>query len=227
MPPPAISGFQDRFQIQQVHISRQSSPIGLFQGNPTIGSYYHRKLPESTASHPRKWHLYQQPFPRAYPPITVPLSYFAGFYEPWQHHHYNSPIHGITYPQSQARYLGPICSKASRHPSSLRTHNYSHTGKKPFKCPHAGCGKAFSYPSRFRTHSRSHTGDEPFKCPHAGCGKTCDVRSNMKRHETGCRNFNTSTYYRPGTMRLDSDCILTIEKSRIENPEGHQVHGGQ
>ena len=58
--------------------------------------------------------------------------------------------------QSQDRYICTICSKAFSRPSSLRIHNHSHTGVKPYRCPHNGCGKAFS------------------------------VRSNMKRHERGC-----------------------------------------
>jgi uncharacterized Zn-finger protein len=82
---------------------------------------------------------------------------------PWQHHHYMNPSHGAAFPQSQDRYICQICSKAFSRPSSLRIHSHSHTGEKPFKCPHAGCGKAFS------------------------------VRSNMKRHERGCHSFEVSS----------------------------------
>jgi uncharacterized Zn-finger protein len=48
------------------------------------------------------------------------------------------------------------------------------------------CNKAFSRPSSLRIHSHSHTGEKPFQCPHKGCGKAFSVRSNMKRHERGC-----------------------------------------
>ncbi|KAK4962127.1 hypothetical protein LTR28_004757 [Elasticomyces elasticus] len=75
---------------------------------------------------------------------------------PWQHHHYISASSQATFPQSQDRYICQTCNKAFSRPSSLKIHSHSHTGEKPFKCPHAGCGKAFS------------------------------VRSNMKRHERGC-----------------------------------------
>ncbi len=82
---------------------------------------------------------------------------------PWQHHHYISPSTAAAFPQSQDRYICQTCNKAFSRPSSLRIHSHSHTGEKPFKCPHAGCGKAFS------------------------------VRSNMKRHERGCHNFESSS----------------------------------
>lgn len=76
---------------------------------------------------------------------------------PWEHHHYisSSAQQGI-YPPLPDRYICQTCNKAFSRPSSLKIHSHSHTGEKPFKCPHAGCGKAFS------------------------------VKSNMKRHEKGC-----------------------------------------
>lgn len=83
---------------------------------------------------------------------------------PWQHHHYISPSSAASFPPSQDRYICQTCNKAFSRPSSLRIHSHSHTGEKPFKCPHAGCGKAFS------------------------------VRSNMKRHERGCHNFEASCH---------------------------------
>ncbi|EEH22075.1 hypothetical protein PABG_04286 [Paracoccidioides brasiliensis Pb03] len=74
----------------------------------------------------------------------------------WQHHHYFPPSNAPPYPQNHDRYICRTCHKAFSRPSSLRIHSHSHTGEKPFKCPHVNCGKSFS------------------------------VRSNMKRHERGC-----------------------------------------
>ncbi|KAK7750418.1 hypothetical protein SLS62_007606 [Diatrype stigma] len=115
-----------------------------YMGQPSMGSYY------------------QSPMSSAFPPVpvnvNVSLAPSSGA-NPWQHHHYISPTSAASFPQSQDRYICQTCNKAFSRPSSLRIHSHSHTGEKPFKCPHAGCGKAFS------------------------------VRSNMKRHERGCHNF--------------------------------------
>ncbi|KAH7316678.1 hypothetical protein B0I35DRAFT_433731 [Stachybotrys elegans] len=106
----------------------------------------------------------QRPLPQNFPPpLSIPVAVVpASSGNPWQHHHYMNPSHGAAFPQSQDRYICQICNKAFSRPSSLRIHSHSHTGEKPFKCPHAGCGKAFS------------------------------VRSNMKRHERGCHSFEVS-----------------------------------
>jgi uncharacterized Zn-finger protein len=105
---------------------------------------------------------YQRPLPQSFPPpLAIPMG--APSTHPWQHHHhYMNPSHGGPFPQSQDRYICQTCNKAFSRPSSLRIHSHSHTGEKPFKCPHAGCGKAFS------------------------------VRSNMKRHERGCHSFEVT-----------------------------------
>ncbi|EON66462.1 hypothetical protein W97_05560 [Coniosporium apollinis CBS 100218] len=132
-----------------------NSPYGSSPGGASTGtgSYY---SPDGF-SQPGMYS--QRPLPSNFPPPSAPVAVPASASpasNPWQHHHYISHSSQAAFPQSQDRYICQTCNKAFSRPSSLRIHSHSHTGEKPFKCPHSGCGKAFS------------------------------VRSNMKRHERGC-----------------------------------------
>lgn len=137
-----------------------TSPYGSSPGGLSNPSYYSPPDP----SYPLSSLYHQRPLPSNFPPQsampveatppTMPTT------NPWQHHHYIAPSSQTAFQQSQDRYICQTCNKAFSRPSSLKIHSHSHTGEKPFKCPHSGCGKAFS------------------------------VRSNMKRHERGCHSAN-------------------------------------
>ncbi|TGO28572.1 hypothetical protein BPAE_0026g00620 [Botrytis paeoniae] len=133
-------------------------------GAQSLSSYY--PSPIQTQSPQVSGLYYQRPLPQQFPPPMMPVSVTltpSSGANPWQHHHYISPSSAASFPQSQDRYICQTCNKAFSRPSSLRIHSHSHTGEKPFKCPHQNCGKAFS------------------------------VRSNMKRHERGCHSFESGS----------------------------------
>lgn len=70
------------------------------------------------------------------------------------HHHRNSELSFMNTPNR--KYLCTECTKSFSRPSSLRTHMFSHTGEKPFACPHPGCDRTFSVQSNMRRHIRVH-----------------------------------------------------------------------
>ncbi|KAI0020683.1 hypothetical protein F4780DRAFT_779359 [Xylariomycetidae sp. FL0641] len=152
----------------RVPVQAQAFPPQAFaspyMSQPAMASYFPSPMAGAQAQPQISGLYYQRPLPQAFPPlpVTVSLAPSSGA-NPWQHHHYISPSSAASFPQSQDRYICQTCNKAFSRPSSLRIHSHSHTGEKPFKCPHAGCGKAFS------------------------------VRSNMKRHERGCHNFDSGS----------------------------------
>lgn len=112
----------------------------------------------------------QMPHPAEYGPISPPVS-LADREPQWRY----SGMAAQTSPTASS--LPPPVTPTGIPPSQ-------HQLADRYVCP--SCAKAFSRPSSLRIHVHSHTGEKPFKCPHAGCGKAFSVRSNMRRHQRGC-----------------------------------------
>ncbi|KAL2050353.1 hypothetical protein ABVK25_009325 [Lepraria finkii] len=153
----------------------QNSPYPPSPSTTTNYSYPSPAHPNHTGGPPSLY--YQRPLPNNFPPPNIPNAVNSPMANSQdgspidpnnpsqfqrQHHHYIARSSSTSFTgQSQDRYVCSVCNKAFSRPSSLRIHSHSHTGEKPFQCPHEGCGKAFS------------------------------VRSNMKRHERGCHGASS------------------------------------
>lgn len=58
----------------------------------------------------------------------------------------------------------------------------THSGDRPFLCPHPGCNAAFAESSNLSKHIRTHGSERRYVCPEPGCGKAFGRSDQLKRH---------------------------------------------
>lgn len=73
-----------------------------------------------------------------------------------------------------------FCDKSFRYASSLRRHERSHTGDRPFVCK--VCKKGFIQTSHLRTHELIHDKEHSFPCHF--CDKKFALFSSLQRHHS-------------------------------------------
>ena len=79
---------------------------------------------------------------------------------------------------SANRYSCTMCLYSTDRIQSLKKHELTHTGEKPFTCDQ--CTFATKQASNLARHKRTHTGDQPFRC--LQCSYATTQSTNLERH---------------------------------------------
>ncbi|KAH7050437.1 hypothetical protein BKA57DRAFT_392754 [Linnemannia elongata] len=112
-------------------------------------------------------------------------------------------------PNAKPRYKCSECGKTFSRPFNLRSHRDTHSGFRPFDCPHkdksgSKCKWSFARRHDLERHIISkHTKGKNFQC--RTCGVECTRSDAFKRHLA--RNEQCNAAEAAADMELDSDQV--------------------
>ncbi|KAK0207217.1 hypothetical protein IW262DRAFT_1420936 [Armillaria fumosa] len=103
---------------------------------------------------------------------------------------------------SSRRHICELCGKRFNRPSSLKIHQNTHTGAKPFPCPFPGCGRVFNVNSNMRRHHKSHIDTGRARvAPSVSPTSASVLESNTGSHQ----RINQAERQRPSELEESSD----------------------